>query len=56
MKINSRFTLRKKKDTPSSLNLLETNHAWTEKFEFTEEEKQNIAAITQIFFNLYRTR
>ena len=48
MKLISQSTLRKKKHSPSSLNSLETNHAWSEKFEFTEEEKQIMAASTLV--------
>ena len=44
----SQSTLRKKKHSPSSLNSLETNHAGSEKLEFTEEEKQIMAASTLV--------
>ena len=52
MKLISQFTFRKKKHSPFSLNLLETNYAWSQKFEFTEEEKQIIVVST---IKVYRT-
>ena len=52
LEINLPITWRKKKHSPFSLNLLETNYAWSQKFEFTEEEKQIIVVST---IKVYRT-